>query len=206
MENNLPVAAFALLGRASRRLAGRQLQHSIDGGTAGYVDQFVAGKAALLDQIHHGQKKLPAPGQVPSQFLFIDSSLLTDRVVAFLHGGSPFKVWQPDSFRIRLNRRSTFNYSRDILRIKMQRESWDRCLNKFRLFLQSIWKLDRWLLGDITSRRAVYDILRSSIVVRRNFLTIATLITEEQMESLSWSYASPKATEPKRFGQQSRMN
>src|SRR5664279_3478518 len=115
MENNLPVAAFALLGRASRRLAGRQLQHSIDGGTAGYVDQFVAGKAALLDQIHHGQKKLPAPGQVPSQFLFIDSSLLTDSVVAFLHGGSPFKVWQPDSFRIRLNRRSTFNYSRDIL-------------------------------------------------------------------------------------------
>jgi hypothetical protein len=88
----------------------------------------------------------------------------------------------------------------------MQRESWDRCLNKFRLFLQSIWKPDRWLLGDITSRRAVYDILRSSIVVRRNFLTIATLITEEQMESLSWSYASPKATEPKRFGQQSRMN
>jgi hypothetical protein len=38
-------------------------------------------------------------------------------VVAFLHGGSPFKVWQPDSFRIRLNRRSTFNYSRDILEI-----------------------------------------------------------------------------------------
>jgi hypothetical protein len=36
-------------------------------------------------------------------------------VVAFLHGGSPFKVWQPDSFRIRLNRRSTFNYCRDIL-------------------------------------------------------------------------------------------
>jgi hypothetical protein len=36
-------------------------------------------------------------------------------VVAFLHGGSPFKVWQPDSFRIRLNRRSTFNYSPDIL-------------------------------------------------------------------------------------------
>jgi hypothetical protein len=37
-------------------------------------------------------------------------------VVAFLHGGSPFKVWQPDSFRIRLNRRSTFNYGWDILK------------------------------------------------------------------------------------------
>jgi hypothetical protein len=37
-------------------------------------------------------------------------------MVTFLHGGSPFKVSQPDSFRIRLDRRSTFNYSRDILR------------------------------------------------------------------------------------------
>jgi membrane protease YdiL (CAAX protease family) len=36
-------------------------------------------------------------------------------VVAFLHGGSPFKVSQPDSFRIRLDRRSTFNYGWDIL-------------------------------------------------------------------------------------------
>jgi hypothetical protein len=39
-------------------------------------------------------------------------------VVTFLHGGSPFKVSQPDSFRIRLDRRSTFNYSRDILEIR----------------------------------------------------------------------------------------
>jgi hypothetical protein len=50
-----------------------------------------------------------------SFFAVLSPSLLTDSVVAFLHGGSPFKVWQPDSFRIRLNRRSTFNYSRDIL-------------------------------------------------------------------------------------------
>jgi hypothetical protein len=42
-------------------------------------------------------------------------------VVAFLHGGSPFKVWQPDSFRIRLNRRSTFNYGRDILHERIER-------------------------------------------------------------------------------------
>jgi predicted CopG family antitoxin len=41
--------------------------------------------------------------------------LLAYGVVAFLHGGSPFKVWQPDSFRIRLNRRSTFNFGWDIL-------------------------------------------------------------------------------------------
>jgi hypothetical protein len=40
-------------------------------------------------------------------------------VVAFLHGGSPFKVWQPDSFRIRLNRRSTFNYCWDILQERL---------------------------------------------------------------------------------------
>jgi hypothetical protein len=37
-------------------------------------------------------------------------------MVRCLHGGSPFKVSQPDSFRIRLDRRSTFNYSRDILK------------------------------------------------------------------------------------------
>lgn len=37
------------------------------------------------------------------------------RAVATLHGGSLFKAWQPDSFRIRVNRRSAFNYSWDIL-------------------------------------------------------------------------------------------
>jgi hypothetical protein len=41
--------------------------------------------------------------------------LRADGAISFLHGGSPFKVWQPDSFRIRLNRRSTFNYGWDIL-------------------------------------------------------------------------------------------
>jgi hypothetical protein len=101
---------------ASCRLAGRQLQHGLDGGAAGYIDQFVTGQSALLDQIHHGQKKLPAPGQILGQLLLVHFSLLAYRVVAFLQGGSPFKVWQPDSFRIRLNRRSTFNYRRDILR------------------------------------------------------------------------------------------
>jgi hypothetical protein len=48
---------------------------------------------------------------------FVDFPLLADSVVTFLHGGSPFKVSQPDSFRIRLDRRSTFNYSRDILAV-----------------------------------------------------------------------------------------
>jgi hypothetical protein len=109
MENNLPGAALALLGGASGRLAGRKLQHGLDGGAAGYVDQLVAGHPALLDQIHHVQQKLPAPGQKPSQLLLVHFSLLAYPVVAFLHGGSPFKVCQPDSFRIRLNRRSTFN-------------------------------------------------------------------------------------------------
>lgn len=52
----------------------------------------------------------------------VDFPLLTDGVAAFLHGGSPVKVWQPDSFRIRLNRRSTFNYRRDILRDRALRQ------------------------------------------------------------------------------------
>ena len=97
------------------RMARRQLQHSLNGGATGYVDQFVAGQTALLDQIDHGHEKLPAPGQKPGQLLLVHFSLLAYGVVAFLHGGSPFKVWQPDSFRIRLNRRSTFNYGWDIL-------------------------------------------------------------------------------------------
>ena len=69
-----------------------------------------AGQPALLDQIHHGQKKLPAPGQEPGQLLLVRFSLLAYRMVAFLHGGSSFQtIWQPDSFRTGLNRRSTFN-------------------------------------------------------------------------------------------------
>src|SRR5208282_5844450 len=115
MENHIPMAPSALLRRASCCLAGRQLQHRLDGGAASYIDQFVASQTALLDPIHHGQKDLRAPGQIPGQLLLVHFSLLAYRVVAFLHGGSPFKVWQPDSFRIRLNRRSTFNYGWDIL-------------------------------------------------------------------------------------------
>ena len=124
IENHLAGAALALLRRASGRLAGRQMQYSLDGGAAGYVDQFVAGQTALLDQIHHGQKDLPALGQKPGQLLLVHFSLLAYGVVAFLHGGSPFKVWQPDSFRIRLNRRSTFNYGWDILSIPGVDKGW----------------------------------------------------------------------------------
>ena len=56
-----------------------------------------------------GRQRLPVLGQKAGQFLLVDFPLLAYRMVRFLHGGSPFKVWQPDSFRIRLNRRSTFN-------------------------------------------------------------------------------------------------
>src|ERR1019366_3633145 len=37
-----------------------------------------------------------SPGQKPGQFLLVHFSLLASGVVAFLHCGSPFKVWQPD--------------------------------------------------------------------------------------------------------------
>jgi hypothetical protein len=72
-----------------------QRQSEVD--MPGHVDQFVASQTALLDQIDHGHEKLPVPGQKPGQFQFVRFSLLAYRVVALLHGGSPFKVWQPDS-------------------------------------------------------------------------------------------------------------
>jgi hypothetical protein len=115
IEDHVPGASLALLRRTSCRLARRQLQHSLNGGASGYIDQFVTGQSALLDQIDHGHEKLPVLGQKPGQLLLVHFSLLAYGVVAFLHGGSPFIVWQPDSFRIRLNRRSTFNYGWDIL-------------------------------------------------------------------------------------------
>jgi hypothetical protein len=69
---------------------------------------LIAGHPALLDQIHHRQQPLPILGEELRQFLLVNFPLLAYRVVRFLHGGSPFKVWQPDSFRIRLNRRSNY--------------------------------------------------------------------------------------------------
>jgi len=115
VENHVARASLALLLRAARGLHGRKLQHGLNGRSSGDVDQFVAGHLALLDQIHHGQQRLPILGQKAGQFLLVDIPLLADGAVSFLHGGSPFKVWQPDSFRIRRNRRSTCNYGWDIL-------------------------------------------------------------------------------------------
>jgi hypothetical protein len=36
-------------------------------------------------------------GEERGQFLLVEIPLLAYGVVRFLHGGSPFKVWQPDS-------------------------------------------------------------------------------------------------------------
>jgi hypothetical protein len=58
---------------------------------------LVAGHPALLDQLHHGQKSLPVLGEKSGQFPLVDFPLLAYRMVRFLHGGSPFKVSQPDS-------------------------------------------------------------------------------------------------------------
>jgi hypothetical protein len=59
----------------------------------------------------------PVFGEERGQLLLVDLPLLAYRMVRFLHCGSPFTVWQLDSFRIRLNRRSTFNYGLDIANI-----------------------------------------------------------------------------------------
>src|SRR5215469_15431968 len=91
MENHVSAPALSLLRRPSRHLLSRQLQDRLDGGAPGNVDQFVAGPLALLDQIDHGQQQLPVPGEKLGQLLFIGLSLLVDRVVAFLHGGSSFQ-------------------------------------------------------------------------------------------------------------------
>jgi len=86
-----------LLLWTSRHLSGGQLQDGLEDGSSCHVNQLIAGHAALFDQIHHRQKALAVLGEEGGQFLFVDFSLFAYRVVAFLHGGSPFKVWQPDS-------------------------------------------------------------------------------------------------------------
>lgn len=53
---------------------------------------------------------LPILDQEAGKRLLVDFPLLAYRVAAFLLGGYSFKVSQPDTFRIRLSRRSTFNF------------------------------------------------------------------------------------------------
>jgi hypothetical protein len=91
------LTALALLRRTARYLRGRKLQNGLEDGSAGDIDELVAGHPALLDQIYHGQKPLPVLGEERGQLLLVDLPLLAYRMVRFLHGGSPFKVWQPDS-------------------------------------------------------------------------------------------------------------
>jgi hypothetical protein len=57
----------------------------------GHPHDLKPGHPPLLDQIHHGQKCLPAPDQKAGQFLLVDFPLFANGVVAFLHGGSPCK-------------------------------------------------------------------------------------------------------------------
>jgi hypothetical protein len=62
VENHVARAPLALLLRAACGLDGRKLQHGLNGRSSGDVDQFVTGQLALLDQIRHGQQRLPVPG------------------------------------------------------------------------------------------------------------------------------------------------
>ncbi len=43
MEAHVSTEAFGLFRQPTRRLLGRQLQHCLDGGTSGNVDQLIAG-------------------------------------------------------------------------------------------------------------------------------------------------------------------
>jgi hypothetical protein len=55
-------------------------------------------------------KEIARPWPGTRQLLLVRFSVLAYRFVAFRHGGSSFqRIWQSDSFRTGLNRRSTFN-------------------------------------------------------------------------------------------------
>jgi hypothetical protein len=63
----------------------------VDRGATRYVIEFVAGQAALLDQIHHRQQQLPAFGEKFGQLPFAGLSLFVDRVPM---GGRPTKRYE----------------------------------------------------------------------------------------------------------------
>lgn len=69
----------------------RQLQHGLNRGSSGHVDQLVAGHPALLDQIHHRQQLLPVFRKELAQLTGVHLSVLIDRVIVSFHGGSPFR-------------------------------------------------------------------------------------------------------------------
>jgi hypothetical protein len=66
-------------------------------GSAGYIDQFVAGHLALLDQIHHRQQLLPVAGKELAQPPRVHVPLFVDRVIVSFHGGL-LSGLAPDSF------------------------------------------------------------------------------------------------------------
>lgn len=88
VPHHFPCSLLSLLTRTASRLLSGQLQDGLDGGAAGHIDQIVAGQAALLNQIHHGQKELPVLGEERSQLGRVALSLLVDCVIASSHGGS----------------------------------------------------------------------------------------------------------------------
>jgi hypothetical protein len=115
------------------------LQHGLDGGSAGQVDQIVAGHLALRDQIYHGQKRLPVLDQEAGQFLVVDFPLLADGAVSFLHGGSPCKRLATRFFQNRVEPPLNFQ-----LQPGHPRREVDVKRAKFSLALirLSVWKID----------------------------------------------------------------
>jgi hypothetical protein len=65
--------------------------------------------AAVLDQLHHRQQRLPIADQKLGELALARLPLLVNRMVVSSHGGSPFQGFvTPILFRIRGNRRLNF--------------------------------------------------------------------------------------------------
>jgi len=95
-------------------LRGGQLQHRLKDGASGNIDDLIAGHPALLDQIQHRQQRLPVLGKERGSFCSLTFLCLRIVWCFFFTPVLPSRFCNP-ILRIRLNRRSTFNYGWDIL-------------------------------------------------------------------------------------------
>jgi hypothetical protein len=98
----------------------------------------------VFDQLDHGQQLLPVLAQKFGQLALVDLSVVVQGVVVSSHGGSPSKDSHPDSKQIGMNRRLTFHYNWDTLRLAQEVRSrrgstWARCSTPLMLIAMSFF-------------------------------------------------------------------
>lgn len=78
-------------------------------------------------------------------------------MVALLHGGSPFRVWQPDSFIIRLSRRSSFNDGWDTLAVMDYLYSTSCEFSEIRkpFTKTTLWLIKSWLVLFLSMKERI---------------------------------------------------